>query len=257
MPSPFPGIDPFIEGQIWEDFHHGFIELIREALAREVRPGYVVRVEERIYVEHYPGDRSDPIRPDLALLQSDTVPPPRSGASAAVASPVILNLPVPQRRREAFLTLRTRHNMEVVAIIELLSPGNKRSGGDGRREYLNKRESILSSAVHLIELDLLRGGERLLTVEPLPPADYYAFVCRADARPSALVYPWSLRQPLPVIPVPLGGEDADVPLDLQSVFTLLYDRAGYDYSLDYTLPVSPPLSAADAAWTQQTISLSQ
>jgi hypothetical protein len=253
MPSPFPGMDPYIEGQIWEDFHHGFIELIREALAPEIRPGYVVRVEERIYVEHHPDDRSDPIRPDLAVLQNDTTAP-RPGASAAtLAAPVLLNLPIPQRRREAFLTLRACRNMEVVAVIELLSPGNKRNGGDGQREYLNKRESVLCSAAHLIELDLLRGGERLPTVEPLPQADYYAFICRAEARPSVLVYPWALRQPSPVIPIPLSGQDSDVPLDLQSAFTTLYDRAGYDASLDYTRPVSPPLDADDATWVQRLI----
>jgi len=255
MPSPFPGVDPFIEGQLWEDFHHGFIELIREALTPKVRPGYVVRVEERIYVEHHPGDHSDPIRSDLALLQNESASPLRGNASAvAIATPVVLNLPIPQRQREAFLTLRARHNMEVIAVIELLSPGNKRNGSDGRREYLNKRESVLHSAAHLVELDLLRGGERLPTVEPLPSADYYAFVCRADTRPRALVYPWSLPQPLPIIPVPLSEEDADVLLDLQSAFTTLYDRASYDLSLDYTEPVAPRLNAEDGAWMQRTIS---
>ena len=138
--------------------------------------------------------------------------------------------------------------MEVVTVIEVLSPGNKRPGSDGRREYLNKRETVLRSPAHLLELDLLRGGERLPTIEALPRADYYAFVCRARRRPLAEVYPWTLYQPLPSIPVPLAQGDPEIALDLQAVFTTVYDRAGYDYALDYAQPVAPPLSEDEQAW---------
>jgi hypothetical protein len=89
---------------------------------------------------------------------------------------------MPERVREAFLTIRERETMEVVTVIEVLSPGNKQAGSDGRREYLRKRRDVLLSATHLVELDLLRGGERLPTIEPLPPGDYYAFVCRRQHR---------------------------------------------------------------------------
>jgi len=205
MPSPFPGMDPFIEGQDWEDFHTGFIAELSAALVPHVRPKYVVRKERRVY------------------------------------------LPMPEERREAFLTLRERETMEVVTVIELLSPANKRHGGDGRREYLSKRESILGSTTHLVELDLLRGGERLPTVEPLPPGDYYAFVCR-QRRYQAEVYAWTLREPLPAVRIPLAGDDPDVTIDLEEVFTSTYDRAGYDYSLDYTRPIRPPLPERDASW---------
>jgi len=133
----------------------------------------------------------------------------------------------------------------------VLSPDNKRAGSDGHREYLSKREAVLQSTAHLIELDLLRGGRRLPTIEPLPPADYYAFVCRAQHRPRAEVYAWTLRHRLPTIPVPLAADDPDVMLDLQAVFDTVYERAGYDYSLDYHRPVEPPLSDADAAWVRE------
>ena len=110
---------------------------------------------------------------------------------------------------------------------------------------------MIESATHLVELDLLRGDARLPTVEPLLPAAYYAFMSRADCRPHVEVYPWTLRQPLPTIPVPLAGDDADVALDLQAVFATVYDRAGYTDSLDYRSPIDPSLSAADNAWVQQ------
>jgi hypothetical protein len=198
-------MDPFIEGQDWEDFHTGFIAELSAALVPHVRPKYVVRKKRRVYA------------------------------------------PMPEERREAFLTLRERETMEVVTVVELLSPANKRTRGDGRREYLSKRESILESTTHLVELDLLRAGERLPTVEPLPPGDYYAFVCR-QRRYQAEVYAWTLREPLPAIPIPLAGDDPDVTIDLEEVFTSTYDRAGYDYSLDYTRPIRPPLPEHDASW---------
>jgi hypothetical protein len=249
MPSPFPGMDPFIEGQAWEDFHSGFVAELSAALVPHVRPKYVVRKERRVYVEHSFPDDDHLVRADVAVM-SDPREFPESGAAASVGaapSPVVLHLPMPEERREAFLTVRERETMEVVTVIELLSPANKRPGGDGRREYLSKRESILGSTTHLVELDLLRGGQRLPTVEPLPPGDYYAFVCRRR-RYQAEVYPWTVRDRFPEIPIPLAGDDPDVTLDLEEVFTSTYDRAGYDYSLDYRRPIRPAIPDRDAAW---------
>ena len=168
--------------------------------------------------------------------------------TVTAASPVVLTLPMPERKTEAFLTVRERETKEVVTIIEVLSPGNKRPGSDGRQEYLSKRETILKSSTHLVELDLLRRGEHLPIIEPLPLADYYTFVCRETRRPKAEVYAWTIRHPLPSVPVPLAGEDPDVVLDLQGIFTTLYDRAGHDYSLDYRGAIEPPLKGDDADW---------
>jgi hypothetical protein len=137
----------------------------------------------------------------------------------------------------------------VVTVIELLSPWNKSLSG-GCSEYLVKRSDIFETLSHLVELDLLRGGQRLATREPLGPADYYAFVCRKQRLPRVEVYAWSLRDRLPVIPVPLAVGDPDVPLDLQAAFTKTYDRSGYDYSLDYSLPVEPPLEASLSEWVR-------
>jgi hypothetical protein len=240
---------------VWEDFHHDLISAIREAMIPRVRPRYMVRVEERVYIEHKPNGRDERarfIRPDVTVLEQGRKEPPARGgvatATAVAIAPVVLTLPVPERQREAFLTIRERETMEVVTVIEVLSPSNKQPGSDGRREYLSKREAVLQSPAHLVELDLLRGGERLPTLEPLPPGDYYAFVCREYDRPAAEVYAWPLRHPLPPIPVPLAGDDPDVVLELQAIFNTVYERAGYDYSLDYDGPIAPPLSEADAAW---------
>ena len=251
MPSPFPGMDPFIEGQGWEDFHQEYIAALRRALVARVRPRYIVRLERRVYVERDPEVLADHIRPDLVVVEPKGAKAAREAAVAVAAKPVVLTLPMPEYRRQAYLTVRQPDTLHVVTVIELLSPANKRLGSDGRREYLRKRQVVLQSDTHLVELDLLRGGDRLPTIEPLPAGDYYAFICRAERRPGVEVYAWSLRQPLPSVPVPLAGEDPDVTLDLQSAFTTAYDGAGYDYSLDYRRAVEPALSDPDRAWADQ------
>jgi hypothetical protein len=155
---------------------------------------------------------------------------------------------MPVEKREALLVIRARETREVVTVMELLSPTNNVRGADGFREYQKKRESVLQSSAHLVELDLLRGGQRLPTLGGLPEGDYYALVCRRERRPRAEVYAWTLRDRLPAIPVPLSAGDPDVDLDLQQVFTTTYDRAAYEDSVDYEAELRPPVRADDAAW---------
>ena len=255
MVSPFPGVDPFIEGQEWEDFHSRFIQGISDALVPHVRPRYAVRVERRVYIEHDVDRPPRAMRPDVAIFGADPRQPMGDGdaATTTAIAPVPCILPMPEDRSETFLTIRDLHTTKVTTVIELLSPDNKRPGSDGRREYLEKRSSVLLSSSHLVEIDLLRGGRRMPTVDPPPPADFHVIVSRAGKRPAAELYPWTLRQPLPSIHVPLAGDDPDVPLSLQTVFTSAYDRAGYDYSLHYEWPLDPPLAEADQAWLRQIV----
>lgn len=253
MPSPFPGMDPFLESQEWEDFHTRFNTVISDQLSPRVEPRYVVRVERRVYVESPPDEIPQLARADVAVLRP-------AGAVSATAlavesvtmlEPFEFELPMPQERREVYLVIRLRETMEVVTVLETLSPANKRSGGDGRREYLDKREAVLQSQAHLVELDLLRGGLRLPTVTPLPPAHYYAIVSRRGRRPKAAGYAWTLRDRLPTIPVPLKAADPDVPLDLQAAFSTVYDRARYQLSLNYAADLNPPLVEEDAEWCRR------
>ncbi|MBW3539045.1 MAG: DUF4058 family protein [Planctomycetes bacterium] len=263
MPSPFPGMDPYIESQVWEDFHSRFVPELATALVPQLRPRYESRVERRVYVARTTGEPGSIIIPDVAvLMRHGTHPPSRDidssgGPAVAVETeaevavrPVVCQLPRLRERRETFLTIRHCGTLEVVTVIELLSPDNKQPGHKGRRKYLRKRNAVLDSPVSLVELDLLRGGARLPMDDPLPVGDYYAIVSRG-LKFEADVYAWSLRQRLPPIPIPLADDDPDVLLDLQAVFTTFYDRAGYDYMLDYVSPVHPPLSADDAEWAAE------
>jgi hypothetical protein len=246
-------MDPYLERQEWEDFHTTLNTVIRETIAPQIEPRYVVRVERRVYVEG-PDRGTEDLgrfrRSDIAVLATEeggARAQPRGGVALA---PVECELLMPEERRETYLVIRERKTREVVTVIETLSPANKRLGGDGRHEYLAKRGDIISSRSSLVELDLLRGGQRLPMSTPLPPGDYYAIVSRAGRRPKAEVYAWSLRQPLPTIPIPLKQGDRDVPLDLQTAFSTVYDRARYDLSLDYSARLSPPLGKSDLAWSR-------
>lgn len=251
MPSRFPGMDPYLEGQVWKDFHSEFITGIRAALTPQLRPRYIARIEERVYVEHEPNGASHYIIPDVTIVEDTSTFAPMSGGGAAtVTQPVAIPVVMPEEVRELYLEVRLRETHEVVTIVEALSPDNKRTGSDGRREYLAEREIVLTSPAHLIEIDLLRGGTRLPMARPLPPADYYVFVHRTRRRPIADVWHFTLRDPLPTIPVPLAGNDPDALLDLQAVFNAVYDRAGYDYSVDYQHGTVPPLNEEEAAWAQ-------
>jgi hypothetical protein len=137
--------------------------------------------------------------------------------------------------------------MRLVTAIEILSPANKRSSSDARREYLDKRRAILRSSTHLIEIDLLRGGERMPLEKPVPKAAYYIVLSRVQKRPVVEVWPVQIWDKLPIIPVPLLHPDPDVPLDLNSVVASVYERGAYDRIIDYRQP-PPPLTDEEAQW---------
>ncbi len=250
MPSPFPGMDPFLEGQKWKGFHHSLISVIRDALMPLVRPRYVVDVEENVFLATDCGEPLRFVTPDVAVIQSHGWMEHADGKLAVAVEPRVLTLPMTELIEQPYLVIRSRNNDEAVTVIEVLSPTNK-APGSGRGEYLAKRNEYLRSSAHLIELDLLRGGLRLPAIELLPDGDFFAFVSRAERRPKVEVYAWTLERCLPPIPVPLASGDPDVVLDLQTAFDTTYDRAGYDYALNYSRPIEPALSDRQQNWVNE------
>ena len=258
MPSPFPGMDPFIEGQKWANFHPSFLGAIRDVLNPMLLPRYVTDYEQSIWLVAE-GDGGDgeltPYRPDLDVERTgfDAAAQPNGCGVVATLEPEVRTRPVPAtsrvlHRRLAVLEARSR---EIVTVLELLSPWNKVN--PGRRESLAKQSELLRAGVNLVELDLLRGGRRLPTVQPLPDGDYHVFVTEPEDgwTERVEVYSWGLRDALPTVPVPLGGDDPPVGLDLAAVFEAIHDRAGYGVLLDRTKPVLPPLSEGDAEWVRR------
>jgi hypothetical protein len=229
-------MDPFIEDQEWEDFHSSFNTVMAEALASGVEPRYVVRIQRRVYFE--------------CRLRYEAPVASAAAVTSPSLAPVECLLPMPQERRETFLVIREQRTLEIVTVIETLSPANKRASSDGREQYLAKRQEILQSHTNLVELDLLRGGRRLPVVG-MPLGDYFAIVSRGHRRPRADVFHWTIRQPLPTIHIPLKPGEPEVPLDLQQVFTTVYDRARYQLSLNYTARLAVPPTEPDAVWLRQ------
>lgn len=245
MKSKFPGMDPFLEAQEWEDFHTTFNTVLREYLGPTLEPDYLVRIERRIYVEAVGVEPESMRRADIAIVAVDSGPATGRRSHDAGSITAECELPMPIERQETYLVIRDRETMKVVTVIEVLSPSNKRRNGDGRREYLTKRVEILSSPTHLVELDLLRGGMRLPVVGSLPPGDYYAIVSRVKRRPRCDVYAWTLHDSLPSIPIPLKPGDDDAIVPLQEVFDTVYQRARYDLSIKYDATLDPPLNDSE------------
>lgn len=207
-------------------------------------------VEDRVYLEHSPDD-DGPVyfRPDASIHQSMV----RESAAAAVA-PVTLTVPMPERVVEHFMEIRRLPGRDLVTVIEVLSPANKRANSDGRSEGLKKREQLQRTSINLVELDLLRGGMRLPTIPEPPPADYYALICRGNRRPQAECYAWMLRTPLSPIPIPLASPVPDAKLDIGAATKTVYERAGFEHALDYgATGLKPPLAAGDAAWAKECV----
>jgi hypothetical protein len=247
-------MDPFIEGQVWKGFHTRFLAVLSEMLVAQLRPRYVVQIEEYVYLAREDEEPDRLFEPDLAVVEGLPEASTVAGGSAAAATlaPAIHIMPLPRQHRQRFLSIRNTQSRKIVTVIELLTPSNK-TPGDGWSEYLVKRSNIFYTPAHLVEIDLLRCGQRLPTREPLAAADFFVFVCRRQRLPQAEVYGRTLRDRLPVVPIPLAGDDPDTQLDLQSAFTTTYDCAGYDYALDYHAPVEPPLEAPVAQWVRSVV----
>lgn len=247
MPSPFPGMDPYLEGSLWMTVHAQLSAEIARQLAPKLRPKYLALTTER-FVFSMPESvavATASIYPDVGVAELPLYNAGEAGTAVATA-PFRLATAMPEAIPHVSIEIRDAASRRLVTGIEVLSPTNKR--GDGREEYLAKRGRILLSTAHLIEIDLLREGQRVPMQQPLPAADYYVLVNRAESRPIADVWPIPLNSRLPEIPVPLLPGDADVTLDLQGALTTIYDILGYDLAVDYSLPPEIPLRADAAAW---------
>jgi Protein of unknown function (DUF4058) len=251
MPSPFPGMNPYIEQPaVWQDFHTRFMTFAAEVIGAQVEPRYFVKIEEHVFIHELSSDERRPFgRPDLSVVPGGERASTSSGG-IAVVGPATVFLPaavdeVPQR----YLEIRDRQTREVVTVVELLSPSNK-DPGDNRDQYWNKTRLLLSRTnAGLVEIDLLRGGPRLPWVD-MPACDYYALVSRPAERPRVQFWPVNLREPLPKIPIPLRTGEPEPAIDLQVILHRIYDTAAYRLFI-YDSDPEPPLPANEAVWAAQ------
>jgi len=248
MPSPFPGMNPYLEQEdAWHDFHERFMPSVADRVAAQVDPHYIVKIDEHVYIhEMSREDQRFLGRADVAISQRR--PGEQQPGPAVLDAPMECCLPTVDIERVSFVEILDRQHRQLVTLIELLSPANKRPGPD-REQYLTKRNEILASPAHFLEIDLLRGGHRM-PGEGMPHCDYCVLLSRLETRPRAGIWPVGLRERLPVIPVPLRHPDPDAQLDLQAVLHDIYDRARYGTYIYDGLP-NPTLTADDSAWARQ------
>jgi hypothetical protein len=253
MPSPFPGMDPYLEDPaFWRDFHARFINVCSEVLSDHLPPAYEARIDEQLrLVDHGPQRVTDRI-PDVSITREDrpggvtTALAPN--AVEAVDTVEIPAVPDVEEVRDRWIEVLHRSDRSLVTMIEVLSPTNKENG---YAEYRQKRFGIVRRGVNLVEIDLLLGGRRVEFARPLPAGDYYAFVTRAIRRDFVRVSRWGLRDTLPTILIPLKPPDPDIGLNMAEVFAITYERGRYARSLGYAAEPAAPLKGDSLAWAKE------
>ncbi|MBI4616560.1 MAG: DUF4058 family protein [Planctomycetes bacterium] len=247
-------MDPYLEAPgRWPNVHHRLVSQIAEDLQPKLLPDFFVGIGERVYVEPVGRVRGPDVfasgeaRP---LSGSRANPGKMRGASATLAQPewvAVQQLEV----REPYLFIQDVQGRQVVTVLEVLSPSNKRPG-PGRREYLQKQQEVLASPTNLVEIDLLRGGTHTVAVpeEAARGCDYRVCVRRTD-RPGFLgIVRFDVREPLMAIPVPIGPGVSDVILDLPGALAGVYEKGAFHLVLDYSGAPDPPLAPDDARWAE-------
>jgi hypothetical protein len=254
MPSPFPGMNPFLEqDDAWHDFHEKIIPKIAEQLVVQVRPEYIVKIDEHIYVHELPAEPRRYLgRADVFVSRSEEASTAARSGISLLEAPTEVQLPVHDVERLAFVEIRDRRSRELVTVIEVLSPSNKQSGSS-RDQYLAKRQELLDSKASLVEIDLLRGGKPM-PLDDLPDRAYAysVLVSRVEDRPKAGFWSIGLRDRLPIIPVPLRAPANDARLDLQEALNHVYDVSGYEDYIYSGVP-DPPLDGKDQDWAENLI----
>jgi hypothetical protein len=256
-------MDPFLERPAcFPDLHHGLITFMQAALQPRLPVPYFAATNERIWVEF----ARRVVEPDVDVLRPNGAASVGESGSGGIAvatqtrsQPVVVTV-TDDPRTETFLEIYSQREGEVrlVTSIEVLSLSNKTPSDQGRDLYQIKQRQVLNSQVHLIEIDLLRGGQhttavpRDLAVEKTGPCDYHVCVRRFDELGKFYVYPIPLDQPLPEIAVPLLPGDTPVPLDLQAAFERAYEAGGYPRRAHYAeFAPEPPLTSEQAAWARR------
>lgn len=242
----FPGMNPYLEyPALWPEIHSGLISNLMRFLNPQITPIYRAAVDKRVY--------QDAVLvgiPDNIVFQrsadGEKTGSLSSATTAIVAEPERVTIPALEEIREPYLEVRDVATGKVITVLELLSPANKRSG-EGRRQYLQKRQSVLNSQSHFVEIDLLRGGEPM-PIDGGRKADYQIMVSRSPERPVAERYPFNLQESIPRFFLPLQAGDAEPVIDLGQLILQACEEAAIDLAIDYSQSPNPPLSDQQLHW---------
>lgn len=255
MPSPFPGMDPWLESPaLFPDLHDSLIFLLREAVNAALPRPYYARTRTRVWIEDH--QRREP---DVSVASPPSFAPSRGDASARRLFAEVGMLTVEMDSQddpmeETYLEIYSADGERLVTAVEVLSLSNKSSGDKGREAYCEKQAEYLNAGTGLVEIDLLRDG-RHTTAVPLSglrrsSRDHAYHVCVTGAAVGRQysIAPIRLADSLPRIPIPLDLGVTPVLVELQPLLDRSYDSGNYDRSLQYARPPIPALSAPQQAW---------
>jgi hypothetical protein len=253
-------MNPFLERHCG-DVHHRLIQYACDALQPALPPDLLARIEERVFVESQ-SNRARQIIPDVRVSEGYSPPTTAPGElhedNSSLAEPIVFDLDEVEIV-EGYITVREAGGEKVITVIEFLSPANKRPGA-GQEKYLEKQSEILGSHASFVEIDLVRAGQHVLALPPreLGPQHaeaYLACISPGWKRSRRELYVLPLRQRLPALPIPLRAQETRIQLDLQALVDQAYLAGRYD-TLDYRVPLEPPVSPAADAWVREILSKS-
>ena len=252
MPSPFPGMDPWLERRgLFPDFHDRFLAEISARLNLLLPAPFYAALATRVWLE----ESERRVVPDIDVVAGAG---PR-GSGIALAEPITAQMleldaeRLPHEEIAESVIEVYADSDRLIASIELLSPANKTLGDSGRVSYLAKQRELVDRGVHVIEIDLLRGGthatlaprDRLRTAGRF---DYHIALSMAGKREVVYAQPFGLRDPLPRLAVPLTLAVPGVRVELQPAFDRTYDAGVYGRRVRYDRPCDPPLTPEQQVW---------
>ena len=258
MKSPFPGMNPWLEGYMWTDVHHDLASAIRALLAPQIAPKYVARLAIATIMDNDPESEIGIIYPDVEVLERYNIlrePTATYGATATVTEPTLFTpYKLPIEVRIPIVEIRDTANNKLVTAIEIIPPVNKRN--PNLIDYRTKIADLHRNNVHILEIDLLRRGTRPFGAK-LKAAHYQMMLLRAGTN-NAAIWAINIQDKLPILPVPLRVSDPDAILDLGKAMDTIFERSLYHLSIDYAKNPAPPIfSEQDESWIQQIVSNSQ
>ncbi len=213
MPSPFPGMDPYLEDEVlWPLFHHQLVMCLYQILL----PGLVDRYRACVKKRRYLIDE-------------------RSSESGAR-----------KENGEDYIEILQRRDGQLITLVDVVSPANKLTAV-GRSAYLDTRREGKDAGANVVEIDLVLQGPPTLEYsrDGLPEWDYAVTVTRATHPERYEIYTATLQKPLPRFRLPLAANDRDTVLDLRIAFTRAYDQGGFASKIDYGRDPTTPLSEED------------
>ncbi|MBI1832417.1 MAG: DUF4058 family protein [Planctomycetes bacterium] len=216
MPSPFPGMDPYLEEEKrWPAFHALTVQALYQMLVPGLMDRYRARVGEREYTS------------EEALFTSV----------------------VRENHKESFVEVRQRSDGRLVTLVELISPANKITS-EGRKHYLDRRDEVRKMNANVVEIDLVLQGQTVIDCakDASPTWDYAVVVSRWTHPDRYEIYSATLPKRLPRFRVPLASDDRDTVLDLQAAVSRAFDQGDFFKQIDYARDPATRLSDENRKW---------